>query len=75
MENQFDKINLEDLFFKTLRYLMAGTLSIASLIVIASLVKRHFTGDHFSLLLATFTGEEKISPELLKKKFDTILST
>ena len=30
-------------------------------------VNRHFTWDHFPLLLATFTGEEKISPQLLKK--------
>ena len=30
-------------------------------------VNRHFTWDHFSLLLAAFTGEEKISPQLLKK--------
>ena len=33
MENQFDKINLEDLFFTIQRYLMAGALSITSLIV------------------------------------------
>ena len=28
---------------------------------------RNFTWDHFSLLLPIFTGEEKISPQLLKK--------
>ena len=33
MENQFHKINLEDLFFTIQRYLMAGTLSINSIIV------------------------------------------
>ena len=36
---------------------------------------RNFTWDHFSLLLATLTGEQKISPQLLKKEFDTILTT
>ena len=33
MENQFDKINLEDWFFTIQRFLMAGTLSITLLIV------------------------------------------
>ena len=32
-----------------------------------SLGQQAFTWDHFSLLLTTFTGEEKISPQLLKK--------
>ena len=34
----------------------------------------HFTRDHFSSLLVTFTSEEKISLKLLKK-IDTILSS
>ena len=38
-----------------------------SIFEIGQSCRRHFTWDHFSLLLATFTNEEKISPQLLKK--------
>ena len=38
-----------------------------SILEIGQYGRWHFIWDHFSLLLATFTGEEKISPQLLKK--------
>ena len=73
MENQFDKINLEDLFFKTQRYLITNgsNLEIRSILLGQ---QAPYMGPFF-FIVSHFYQRRKNIIRIAKKKYDTILST